>query len=57
MFSILSGFLVAIIAIAGDPMLFTPGTWRIAEAERDKVIARLVKKKYLFVLYITTLGL
>lgn len=56
-FSVLAGFLVAIIAIVGDPVLLPPGTWRAAELERDKLNKRLVRHKWLFTLYLVTLAL
>lgn len=54
-FSILAGFLVAIIAIVGDPVLLPPGTWRAAEMEREKISRRLIRHKWLFILYLTSL--
>lgn len=56
-FSVLSGFLIAIIAIVGDPVLLPPGTWRAAELEREKLNNRLIRHKWLFTLYLITLGL
>ena len=56
-FSVLAGFLVAIIAIVGDPVLLPPGTWRAAELERDKINRRLIRHKWLFSLYLITIGL
>lgn len=56
-FSILAGFLVAIIAIVGDPLLIPSGTWRIAEGTRDKTIQRLTRHKYLFHAYLIALAL
>ena len=56
-FSVLAGFLVAIIAIVGDPVLLPPGTWRAAELERGKLNRRLIRHKWLFTLYLITLGL
>lgn len=56
-FSVLAGFLVAIIAIVGDPVLLPPGTWRAAEMQRDKLTKRLVRHKWLFSLYLITLAL
>ncbi|MDY0186194.1 MAG: hypothetical protein RBR43_10000 [Desulfuromonadaceae bacterium] len=56
-FSVLAGFLVAIIAIVGDPVLLPPGTWRAAELERGKLNSRLVRHKWLFTLYLLTLGM
>lgn len=56
-FSVLAGFLVAIIAVTGDPALLPPGSWRAAEMEREKTKKRLIRHKWLFTLYLTTLGL
>lgn len=56
-FSVLAGFLVAIIAIVGDPVLLPPGTWRAAEMERTKLNSRLIRHKWLFTLYLITLAL
>ncbi len=56
-FSILAGFLVAIIAIVGDPLLVPAGTWRIAEGTREKTIQRLTRHKYLFHAYLIALAL
>lgn len=56
-FSILAGFLVAIIAIVGDPLLVPSGTWRIAEGTREKTIQRLTRHKYLFHVYLIALAL
>ncbi len=55
-FSVLAGFLVAIIAIVGDPVLLPPGTWRAAEMERGKLNKRLIRHKWLFTLYLITLA-
>lgn len=56
-FSVLAGFLVAIIAIVGDPVLLPPGSWRAAELEREKLNRRLIRHKWLFTLYLLTLAL
>jgi hypothetical protein len=56
-FSILAGFLVAIIAVVGDPALLPPGNWRVAEQERKKLDRRLTRHKALFMSYLITLGL
>ncbi len=56
-FSILAGFLVAIIAIVGDPVLLPPGTWRAAEMERGSMNKRLIRHKWLFTIYLITLSL
>jgi hypothetical protein len=56
-YSILAGFLVAIIAIIGDPLLVPPGSWRIAEGNREKTVQRLTRHKHLFYIYLLSLGL
>ena len=56
-YSILAGFLVAIIAIIGDPLLVPSGTWRIAEGHRQKTVQRLTRHKYLFYIYLLSLML
>jgi hypothetical protein len=56
-FSILAGFLIAIIAIIGDPLLVPAGTWRIAEGARKKSVQRLTRHKYLFHVYLMSLAL
>jgi hypothetical protein len=56
-YSILAGFLVAIIAIIGEPSLTPPGSWRIAEGNREKTIQRLTRHKYLFYIYLVSLSL
>jgi len=55
-FSILAGFLVAIIAIIGDPALLPQGTWRIAELEQKKIHRRLIRHQWLFMAYLITLA-
>ena len=56
-YSILAGFLVAIIAIVGDPLLVPPGSWRIAEGNREKTVRRLTRHKHLFYIYLLSLGM
>ncbi|MEE4249776.1 MAG: hypothetical protein V2I38_04245 [Alcanivoracaceae bacterium] len=56
-FSILAGFLVAIIVIVGDTILFIPGSWRKAELEREAVLLRLRRHEFMFVLYLMTLAI
>lgn len=54
-FSILAGFLVAIIAVVGEAAVLTPGSWRAAEMERESALRRLERHRVLFLLYIATL--
>jgi hypothetical protein len=55
-FSILAGFLVAIMTIIGDPIAFGRNRWRAHELLRSNVYQRLVRQKWLFFLYLVTLG-
>ena len=55
-FSILAGFLVAIMTIMGEPGL-VGRSWRASEINREIVFGRLVKQKWMFYLYLITLGL
>ena len=56
-FSILAGFLVAIIAIIGDPTSIPKGSWRVAEVKMPSIEDRINKQKWLFTGYLITLGL
>jgi phosphatidylglycerophosphate synthase len=56
-FSVFAGFLIAIIAIVGDPAMIPEGSWRVAEGGRDKMEQRLVSHIWLFVLYLITIAL
>ena len=56
-FSILAGFLVAIITIIGDPSALYPGSWRIAFYQKDQIMTRLNRHKILFHAYLLTLAL
>lgn len=56
-FSILAGFLVAIITIVGDPGALPGGSWRAARLGSKLTYNRLTRKKWLFILYLLTLTL
>jgi hypothetical protein len=56
-FSILAGFLVAIIAIIGDPASIPKGSWRVAELKAPLIDEKINKQKWLFTGYLVTLGL
>jgi hypothetical protein len=56
-FSILAGFLVAIMSIMGEPGVFLSRTWRASELNRKNVVNRLIRQKWMFYLYLVTLGL
>lgn len=53
-FSILAGFLIAVMTLLGDQSML-PGTWRIAEASRQSIKAKLIRQKWLFYIYLITL--
>jgi hypothetical protein len=57
-FSILSGFLVAVITIIGDPSgVAARNSWQFTELNRRNVHHRLIRNKWMFVLYLITLTL
>lgn len=56
-YSIFAGFLVAVMAIMGDPGLMLPGSWRIASIQRKEIRRRLHRQIFVFHLYLVTLGL
>lgn len=54
-FSILAGFLIAIMTLLGDQSVL-PGSWRIAETTRTKIRVKLIRQKWLFYVYLVTLS-
>lgn len=56
-FSILAGFLVAIITVIGDPRSLPTGGWQIARFGSDLTYNRLTRQKWLFYVYLITLAL
>ncbi|TWD54558.1 hypothetical protein FB480_103470 [Agrobacterium vitis] len=55
-FSILAGFLIAVMTLLGDQSLL-PGSWRFAQLQRDNIRAKLIRQKWLFYFYLITLSL
>lgn len=55
--TVFAGFLVAIIAVLGDPSMVPDGSWRVAEEKRDGVEAKLIKHVWLFFLYLVAISL
>jgi hypothetical protein len=55
-FSILAGFLIAIMTLLGDQSVL-PGSWRIAENKQKSIRAKLIQQKWLFYLYLVTLSI
>ncbi len=56
-FSILAGFLVAVITLVGDPKSIPSGGWQIARLGSDLTYNRLSRHKWLFKSYLITLFL
>ena len=56
-FSILAGFLVALITLIGDPKSLPSGSWRIAQLGSDLTYNRLIRHKWLFYVYLIALAL
>ena len=54
-FSILVGFLIAVITMAGDPKALYPGTWRVASAHRREIGRALSRYKLLFYAYLSVI--
>lgn len=54
-FSILAGFLVAVITLVGDPKSLPIGSWRIARIGSELTYNRLTRYKWLFKVYLITL--
>jgi len=55
--TVFAGFLVAIIAILGDPAMLPGGSWRAAEGARDRVYATVATHTWLFRLYLLAIAL
>jgi hypothetical protein len=55
--TVFAGFLVAIMAVIGDPALIPDGSWRMAEHRRENIENRLIGYLWLFVLYLLAIGL
>jgi|SRR5690554_904010 len=56
-FSILAGFLVAVITLVGDPKSLPAGGWQVARLGSDLTYNRLIRHKWLFKAYLITLFL
>ncbi len=56
-FSILAGFLVAVITLVGDPKSLPSGSWQKARLGSELTYNRLTRHKWLFKLYLGTLAL
>lgn len=56
-FSILAGFLIAVITLVGDPKSLPSGSWRAAKLGSELTYNRLNRHKWLFYLYLVSLFL
>jgi hypothetical protein len=56
-FSILAGFLVALIAMIGDPKSLPSGGWQVARLGSDLTYNRLTRQKWMFYIYLIALAL
>lgn len=54
-FSILVGFLIAVITMAGDPRTLYPGSWRVASAHQREIRLALRRYQLLFYAYLTVI--
>jgi len=54
--TVFAGFLVAIIAILGDPALTPTGGWRVAENNHSIIYSRVVTYTWLFQLYLIAIA-
>lgn len=56
-FSILAGFLVALITMIGDPKSLPSGGWQVARLGSDQTYNRLIRQKWMFYIYLIALAL
>lgn len=56
-FSILAGFLIAVITLVGDPKSLPSGSWQVARLGSELTYNRLIRHKWLFKAYLITLFL
>lgn len=56
-FSILAGFLIAVITLVGDPRSLPSGGWQVARLGSDLTYNRLTRHKWLFYIYLIALVL
>jgi hypothetical protein len=57
LFSILAGFLIAVMTLVGDSSSAKSRSWRSLEFSRPTFVQRLERQKWLFYVYLLTLGL
>jgi uncharacterized membrane protein YiaA len=55
--TVFAGFLVAIIAVLGDPAMTTGASWRAAQNKHSEIESAVIKHTMLFYIYLLTIGL
>lgn len=55
--TVFAGFLVAIVAILGDPAMLPGGSWRAAESRREKLFNSITTHTWIFRLYLLSIAL
>jgi len=55
--TVFAGFLVAIIAILGDPSMTPKGSWHVAEMRHDRLVASVFRYTSLFYVYLISIAL
>lgn len=55
-FAILTGFIMAIFTISGNPAGLYPGSWRMASAQRRHIALALIRYRLLFYSYLLTMS-
>lgn len=56
-FSVFAGFLVAVMSIAGEPLIAKGGTWAVLELSRDDAIHKMNRAQLLFYVYLIAAAL
>jgi hypothetical protein len=55
--TVFAGFLVAIIAVLGDPAMLPKGSWHAAEMHHDELEASVIRYTSLFYIYLLAIAL
>jgi hypothetical protein len=51
-FSVFAGFLVAVMSVAGDPLISKSGSWSVVELGRDTAVNKMNRAQLLFYVYL-----
>ncbi len=55
--TVFAGFLVAIIAVLGDPGALPKGSWRGVESRRPRLVSSVIRHASLFYVYLVAIAL